>query len=113
MRAPLIRRTGGFAAGSSSSMRGSRLRGGKDVSATANVSTLEFWVTPSFQERRVQREVCVSKAVLRCPGLVPVRVDERRLAHFVEARALILAELHVDRGEIVPELRLGPPADDQ
>src|SRR5277367_1025681 len=66
----------------------------------------------SLYELRVQREIGMSEAVLCRPGLVPVGVDERRLAHLVEARALLVAELHVDRGEIVAELRFGPAADD-
>ena len=60
MRAPLIRRTGGFAKGSSSSMRGSRLRAGKDVSAMVVVSTLKFGhpiisgTARAARDRRVQ-----------------------------------------------------------
>ena len=78
--------------GSSSSRSGSRLRGGKGVSAMADPSPrLSASITVSLQNGRMQREVGVSEAVLRRPGLMPVGVDERRLAHLVEARALIVA----------------------
>jgi hypothetical protein len=61
----------------------------------------------------MQREVGVSEAVLRGPGLVPVGVDERRLAYLVEARALIVSKLHIDASEIVTELFFRAPANDQ
>src|ERR1700722_16822484 len=74
---------------------------------------LPLRTTSPLHERRVQREVGESEAVFRCLRLMPVGVDERRLACLVETRALIVRELHVDRGEIVAELRLRAAADDQ
>ena len=57
-----------------------------------------------FHERRVQREIGGPEAVLCRLRLMPVGIDKRRLAHLVEAGALIVGELHIDRGEIVAEL---------
>src|SRR6516162_9389895 len=68
------------------------------------------WAPLPLHERRVQHEVGGAEAVFRRPGLVPIRVDQRRLAHLVETRALGFGQLDLDRGEVVAELRLGPAA---
>src|SRR5437764_15423159 len=44
---------------------------------------------------------------------MPIRIEDRRRAHFIEPFALSRRELELSRREIILELCLGPPADNE
>ena len=69
--------------------------------------------TSALQMRPDEGEISWTEAVLGGPSLVPIGIEQRRLADLVEPGALLGGELHVDGGEIVLELLLGASADDQ
>src|SRR3712207_7098768 len=66
---------------------------------------------PIAQMRTQERQVGQSEAVGGGLGLVPVRVDQRRGAHFVQSSALLLREPQLGGLEVVCELIIGSRTD--
>src|SRR6266508_2988479 len=67
----------------------------------------------SAKMRPEERQICSAQPVLGGRELMPIRIEDGGRAYLVEALALFLGERETGGGEIILELRLAAPADDE